>query len=225
MLNLAKIGKTFHTDDVETRALSSVELAIDKGEFVSINGPSGSGKSTLLSILGLLDVPSHGEYKIDGTDTAKLDPIARAAMRNKAIGFIFQAFNLIGDLSVEENVELPLVYRGLAPAERKAKVAAALDSVRMSHRARHLPGQLSGGQQQRVAVARAVAGDPLILLADEPTGNLDSKNGDAVMELLEELHAAGATICMVTHNPDYAKKASRIVHLFDGRVVEDRKSA
>ena len=225
MLNLAKIGKTFHTDDVETRALSSVELAIDKGEFVSINGPSGSGKSTLLSILGLLDVPSQGEYKIDGTDTAKLDPIARAAMRNKAIGFIFQAFNLIGDLSVEENVELPLVYRGMAPAERKSKVAAALDSVRMSHRARHLPGQLSGGQQQRVAVARAVAGDPLILLADEPTGNLDSKNGDAVMELLEELHAAGATICMVTHNPDYAKKASRIVHLFDGRVVEDRKSA
>ncbi|HET9988399.1 MAG TPA: ABC transporter ATP-binding protein [Kofleriaceae bacterium] len=225
MLNLAKIGKTFQTDDVETRALSSVELAIDKGEFVSINGPSGSGKSTLLSILGLLDVPSHGEYKIDGTDTAKLDPIARAAMRNKAIGFIFQAFNLIGDLTVEENVELPLVYRGLAPAERKAKVTAALDSVRMSHRARHLPGQLSGGQQQRVAVARAVAGDPLILLADEPTGNLDSKNGDAVMELLEELHAAGATICMVTHNPDYAKKASRIVHLFDGRIVEDRKSA
>jgi putative ABC transport system ATP-binding protein len=225
MLNLAKIGKTFHTDDVETRALSSVELAIDKGEFVSIEGPSGSGKSTLLSILGLLDVPSHGEYKIDGTDTAKLDPIARAAMRNKAIGFIFQAFNLIGDLTVEENVELPLVYRGLGPAERKAKVAAALESVRMSHRARHLPGQLSGGQQQRVAVARAVAGDPLILLADEPTGNLDSKNGDAVMELLEELHAAGATICMVTHNPDYAKKASRIVHLFDGRVVEDRKSA
>jgi putative ABC transport system ATP-binding protein len=225
MLNLAKIGKTFHTDDVETRALSSVELAIDKGEFVSINGPSGSGKSTLLSILGLLDVPSQGEYKIDGTDTAKLDPIARAAMRNKAIGFIFQAFNLIGDLSVEENVELPLVYRGLAPAERKTKVAAALESVRMSHRARHLPGQLSGGQQQRVAVARAVAGDPLILLADEPTGNLDSKNGDAVMELLEELHAAGATICMVTHNPDYAKKASRVIHLFDGRVVEDRKSA
>ncbi|HEY6033704.1 MAG TPA: ABC transporter ATP-binding protein [Kofleriaceae bacterium] len=225
MLNLAKIGKTFHTDDVETRALASVELAIDKGEFVSINGPSGSGKSTLLSILGLLDVPSQGEYKIDGTDTAKLDPIARAAMRNKAIGFIFQAFNLIGDLTVEENVELPLVYRGLGQAERKAKVTAALDSVRMSHRARHLPGQLSGGQQQRVAVARAVAGDPLILLADEPTGNLDSKNGDAVMELLEELHAAGATICMVTHNPDYAKKASRIVHLFDGRIVEDRKSA
>jgi len=225
MLNLARIGKTFQTDDVETRALSSVELAIGKGEFVSINGPSGSGKSTLLSILGLLDVPSHGEYKIDGTDTAKLDPIARAAMRNKAIGFIFQAFNLIGDLTVEENVELPLVYRGLAPVERKTKVAAALDSVRMSHRARHLPGQLSGGQQQRVAVARAVAGDPLILLADEPTGNLDSKNGDAVMELLEELHANGATICMVTHNPDYAKKASRIVHLFDGRIVEDRKSA
>jgi len=225
MLNLAKIGKTFHTDDVETRALASVELVIDKGEFVSINGPSGSGKSTLLAILGLLDVPSHGEYRIDGADTAKLDPVARAAMRNKTIGFIFQAFNLIGDLTVEENVELPLVYRGLAPHERRQKVATALDAVRMSHRARHLPGQLSGGQQQRVAVARAIAGDPLILLADEPTGNLDSKNGDAVMELLEELHKKGATICMVTHNPDYSKKASRIVHLFDGRVVEDRKSA
>jgi putative ABC transport system ATP-binding protein len=224
LLELHGIGKTFHTDDVETRALSNVELAITKGEFVSISGPSGSGKSTLLSLLGLLDVPSQGEYRIDGQDTAKLDPVKRAALRNKSIGFIFQAFNLIGDLTVEENVELPLTYRTNMPAgERKKRVAEALDAVRMSHRARHLPAQLSGGQQQRVAVARAVAGDPLILLADEPTGNLDSKNGDAVMELLEGLHAKGATICMVTHNPDYAKKATRVVHLFDGRVVEDRR--
>jgi putative ABC transport system ATP-binding protein len=223
LLDLTGIGKTFHTDDVETRALSRVDLAVGKGEFVSISGPSGSGKSTLLAILGLLDVPTHGEYKIDGQNTAKLDQVKRAALRNRSIGFIFQAFNLIGDLSVEQNVELPLVYRGLAAADRKARVAKALDSVRMSHRARHLPAQLSGGQQQRVAVARAVAGDPLILLADEPTGNLDSKNGDAVMELLCNLHAAGATICMVTHNPDYAGKATRIVHLFDGRIVEDRR--
>jgi len=223
LLELTHIGKTFHTDDVETRALSSVELTIDKGEFVSISGPSGSGKSTLLAILGLLDIPTQGEYRIDGQDTAKLDPIRRAALRNKAIGFIFQAFNLIGDLTVEENVELPLTYRGMSAAERKKRVGEALDAVRMSHRARHLPAQLSGGQQQRVAVARAVAGDPLILLADEPTGNLDSKNGDAVMELLSQLHGRGATICMVTHNPDYAQKATRVVHLFDGRVVEDRR--
>src|SRR5690242_13887940 len=223
LLELHKIAKVFHTDDVETRALSNVELAIAKGEFVSISGPSGSGKSTLLAILGLLDVPSEGEYRIDGQDTAKLDAVRRAAMRNKSIGFIFQAFNLISDLTVEENVELPLTYRGMPAAERKKRVADALESVRMSHRARHLPGQLSGGQQQRVAVARAIAGDPLILLADEPTGNLDSKNGDAVMELLCGLHAKGATICMVTHNPDYAKKATRVVHLFDGRVVEDRR--
>jgi putative ABC transport system ATP-binding protein len=223
LLELSKIAKTFHTDDVETRALSNVELAVGKGEFISISGPSGSGKSTLLSILGLLDVPTAGEYRIDGQDTAKLDPVRRASMRNKAIGFIFQAFNLIGDLTIEENVELPLTYRGMPTAERRQRVAAALDGVRMSHRARHLPAQLSGGQQQRVAVARAIAGDPLILLADEPTGNLDSKNGDAVMELLEQLHAKGATICMVTHNPDYARKATRVVHLFDGRVVEDRR--
>ncbi|HEU0032970.1 MAG TPA: ABC transporter ATP-binding protein [Kofleriaceae bacterium] len=222
LLELHNIGKTFHTDDVETRALSNVELSIGKGEFVSISGPSGSGKSTLLAILGLLDVPTSGEYRIDGQDTAKLDQVKRAALRNRSIGFIFQAFNLIGDLTVEENVELPLTYRGMPSAERKKRVAEALDSVRMSHRARHMPAQLSGGQQQRVAVARAVAGDPLILLADEPTGNLDSKNGDAVMELLCQLHAKGATLCMVTHNPDYARKATRIVHLFDGRVVEDR---
>ncbi len=223
LLELAGIGKTFHTDDVETRALANVELAIGKGEFVSISGPSGSGKSTLLAILGLLDVPTHGEYRIDGQDTAKLDPVRRAALRNRSIGFIFQAFNLIGDLTVEENVELPLTYRGMPAGERKKRVADALDAVRMSHRARHLPAQLSGGQQQRVAVARAIAGDPLILLADEPTGNLDSKNGDAVMELLCEMHAKGATICMVTHNLDYARKATRVVHLFDGRVVDDRR--
>lgn len=222
LLELTSIGKVFHTDDVETRALSNVELAIAKGEFVSISGPSGSGKSTLLAILGLLDIPTAGEYRIDGQDTAKLDSVRRAAMRNRSIGFIFQAFNLIGDLSVEENVELPLTYRGMEKAERKKRVTQALESVGMTHRARHLPAQLSGGQQQRVAVARAVAGDPLILLADEPTGNLDSKNGDAVMELLCQLHAKGATICMVTHNPDYAEKATRVVHLFDGRVVEDR---
>ena len=224
LLELRKIGKTFHTDDVETHALSNVELSIAKGEFVSISGPSGSGKSTLLAILGLLDVPTSGEYRIDGQDSVKLDQVKRAALRNKSIGFIFQAFNLIGDLTVEENVELPLTYRtNMTAAERKKRVAEALDAVRMSHRALHLPAQLSGGQQQRVAVARAVAGDPLILLADEPTGNLDSKNGDAVMDLLCQLHANGATICMVTHNPDYAKKATRVVHLFDGRVVEDRR--
>jgi putative ABC transport system ATP-binding protein len=223
LLELSKIGKTFHTDDVETRALSNVELSVAKGEFVSISGPSGSGKSTLLAILGLLDVPTTGEFRIEGGDTAKLNPMARAALRNRTIGFIFQAFNLIGDLSVEENVELPLTYRGMPAAERKQRVAAALEAVRMSHRARHLPAQLSGGQQQRVAVARAIAGDPPILLADEPTGNLDSKNGDAVMDLLCEMHAKGAAIIMVTHNEDYARKATRVVHLFDGRVVEDRR--
>jgi putative ABC transport system ATP-binding protein len=222
LLELNKITKTFHTDDVETRALASVELSIHKGEFISISGPSGSGKSTLLAILGLLDVPTEGEYRIDGVDTAKLDAVRRAALRNRSIGFIFQAFNLIGDLTVAENVELPLIYRGMPTTERRRRVADALDGVRMGHRARHLPAQLSGGQQQRVAVARAIAGDPLILLADEPTGNLDSKNGDAVMELLEDLHGKGATICMVTHNPDYARKATRVVHLFDGRIVDDR---
>jgi putative ABC transport system ATP-binding protein len=224
LLALAGIGKVFHTDDVETRALANVELVVGRGEFVSINGPSGSGKSTLLAILGLLDVPTAGSFAIDGSDTAKLDPVRRAALRNRTIGFIFQAFNLIGDLTVEENVELPLTYRGMPAAERKTRVTAALDSVRMAHRARHLPAQLSGGQQQRVAVARAIAGDPPILLADEPTGNLDSKNGDAVMEMLCELHGKGTTIIMVTHNPDYAGKATRVVHLFDGRIVEDRRT-
>jgi putative ABC transport system ATP-binding protein len=223
LLRLVDIGKVFHTDDVETHALLDVHLDVTRGEFVSISGPSGSGKSTLLAILGLLDVPTKGEYRLGGDNTQGLDAARRAALRNKSIGFIFQAFNLIGDLTVAENVELPLTYRGMPAGVRKQKVAQALEKVGMSHRARHLPAQLSGGQQQRVAVARAVAGDPLILLADEPTGNLDSKNGDQVMTLLEELHQKGATICMVTHNPDYAAKATRIVHLFDGRIVDDRR--
>jgi len=223
LLQLTDIGKVFHTDDVETHALLDVHLEITRGEFVSISGPSGSGKSTLLAILGLLDVPTKGQYRLGGEDTRGLDAARRAALRNKSIGFIFQAFNLIGDLTVAENVELPLTYRGMPAAQRKQAVTEALERVGMSHRARHLPAQLSGGQQQRVAVARAVAGDPLILLADEPTGNLDSKNGDQVMALLEGLHSKGATICMVTHNPDYAAKATRVVHLFDGRIVDDRR--
>jgi putative ABC transport system ATP-binding protein len=223
LLRLTDIGKVFHTDDVETHALINVHLDVQRGEFVSISGPSGSGKSTLLAILGLLDVATHGEYRLGGEDTRGLDAARRAALRNKSIGFIFQAFNLIGDLTVAENVELPLTYRGMPAGVRKQKVVESLDRVGMSHRARHMPAQLSGGQQQRVAVARAVAGDPLILLADEPTGNLDSKNGDQVMALLEDLHTKGATICMVTHNPDYAAKATRVVHLFDGRIVDDRR--
>ena len=222
LLKLSGIAKVFHTDEVETHALTNVYLEVGKGEFVSIEGPSGSGKSTLLAILGLLDAPSQGEYRLGGEVTSGLDAARRAAIRNKSIGFIFQAFNLIGDLTVVENVELPLVYRGISAAERRKKAHDALEKVGMSHRARHLPAQLSGGQQQRVAVARAIVGDPLLVLADEPTGNLDSKNGDAVMALLEQLHAGGATIVMVTHNPDYARKATRIVHLFDGRIVEDR---
>jgi len=222
LLHLTGIGKVFHTDEVETHALCDVHLEVRRGDFVSINGPSGSGKSTLLSILGLLDAPSHGEYRLGGDDTARLDIARRAQLRNRSIGFIFQAFNLIGDLTVYENCELPLLYRGMPAGMRRPRVLEALERVGMVHRARHLPAQLSGGQQQRVAVARAVVGEPLILLADEPTGNLDSKNGDAVMQLLEELHAKGATICMVTHNPDYARKATRIVHLFDGRITDDR---
>ncbi len=224
LIRLAGIGKVFHTDEVETHALAEVHLEVKKGEFVSIMGPSGSGKSTLLSILGLLDAPSSGQYELGGEKAAELDPTERAFVRNRRIGFIFQSFNLIGDLTVFENVELPLTYRGMLPAERKKRSDQALEAVGMAHRARHMPGQLSGGQQQRVAVARAIAGDPLILLADEPTGNLDSKNGDQVMALLEELHGRGATICMVTHNPDYAQKATRTVHLFDGRIVDDHRA-
>jgi putative ABC transport system ATP-binding protein len=225
LIHLKNIGKVFYTDEVETHALSDVHLDIRKGEYVSIEGPSGSGKTTLLSILGLLDTPSSGEYTLGDKPVANLTSRERALLRNRNIGFIFQSFNLIGDLTVFENVELPLTYRGMPASERKQRVTAALERVGMGHRAKHMPSQLSGGQQQRVAVARAVAGDPLILLADEPTGNLDSKNGDAVMELLRELHKGGATICMVTHNPEYARHATRTINLFDGRVVDETRSA
>lgn len=218
MIELHQIDKVFLTDELETHALDKVDLFIDRGEFVAISGPSGCGKSTLLSILGLLDSPSHGDYKLNGAEVARLDHRERAKIRNREIGFIFQSFNLIGDLNVWENVELPLTYRGMAASERKQRVAAALERVGISHRAKHYPAQLSGGQQQRVAVARALAGKPAILLADEPTGNLDSKNGDAVMQLLRDLHHEGATICLVTHDDRYAGYAERTVHLFDGRV-------
>jgi putative ABC transport system ATP-binding protein len=221
LLRLDGITKVFYTEEVETHALSGVHLEVQAGEYVSIAGPSGCGKTTLLSILGLLDTPTQGEYYLDGQPVARLTASQRARVRNRQIGFIFQAFNLIGDLTVYENVELPLTYRGMDSAERRKRVLEALERVGMSHRIKHYPSQLSGGQQQRVAVARAVAGDPLILLADEPTGNLDSTNGEAVMELLRELHRQGATIIMVTHDPRYAKHADRTVHLFDGRVVEE----
>jgi putative ABC transport system ATP-binding protein len=219
LIKLDGVSKVFLTDEVETHALAGVDITIGRGEYVSIAGPSGCGKSTLLSILGLLDTPSKGEYTLNGKQVADLPPSERARVRNREIGFIFQSFNLIGDLSVFENVELPLTYRGMGSAERKQRVTSALERVGMAHRAKHLPSQLSGGQQQRVAVARAVAGEPLILLADEPTGNLDSKSGEAVMDLLKELHDAGATICMVTHDPRYARHAQRSIHLFDGKVI------
>ncbi len=220
LIHMKGIRKVFHTDEVETHALADVHFDIQRGEYVAISGPSGCGKTTLLSILGLLDAPSSGEYFIDGQPVAQLAPADRARVRNQQIGFIFQAFNLIGDLTVFENVELPLTYRDMAASERRERVQAALERVGMTHRAKHFPAQLSGGQQQRVAVARAVAGDPAILLADEPTGNLDSRNGEAVMELLQELHQNGATICMVTHDARYAQHADREVHLFDGRVAD-----
>jgi putative ABC transport system ATP-binding protein len=222
LIQLQGIKKVFYTDEVETHALSDVHLDIKQGEYVAIAGPSGCGKTTLLSILGLLDTPTDGSYTLDGRPVANLTAADRARVRNRQIGFIFQAFNLIGDLTVYENVELPLTYRGMSAAERKRRVTEALERVGMSHRVKHYPAQLSGGQQQRVAVARAVAGDPAILLADEPTGNLDSSNGESVMELLRELHRGGATICMVTHDPRYAAHADRTIELFDGRVVEER---
>ena len=222
MLRLEGVTKVFFTEDVETHALSGIHLNIEKGEYVSIAGPSGCGKSTLLSILGLLDTPSEGDYWLNDKSVAKLKMSERARIRNREVGFIFQAFNLIGDLTVYENVELPLTYRGTSSAERKKRVQAALERVGMAHRMKHYPSQLSGGQQQRVAVARAVCGEPSILLADEPTGNLDSTNGEAVIELLSELHKGGATICMVTHDPRYAKFADRTIHLFDGRIVEEK---
>jgi putative ABC transport system ATP-binding protein len=221
VIELEGMTKVFSTDEVETYALSDVTLQIAPGEYVSIEGPSGCGKSTLLSILGLLDTPTSGSYRLNGRQVADLTAAERARVRNRDIGFIFQSFNLIGDLTVSENIELPLTYRGLRPADRRKRVHDALDRVGMAHRANHLPGQLSGGQQQRVAVARAVAGHPAILLADEPTGNLDSKSGEAVMALLHELHQNGATICMVTHDPRYARHAGRNIHLFDGRVVNE----
>jgi len=221
LLHLDGVTKVFLTDEVETHALSGIHMDINTGEFVSIAGPSGCGKSTLLSILGLLDSPTDGNYLLNGKPVQNLNLSERARIRNREIGFIFQSFNLIGDLTVFENVELPLTYRGMKAAERKKLVNEALEKVGMAHRAKHLPSQLSGGQQQRVAVARAVAGQPLILLADEPTGNLDSSNGEAVMDLLRELHRAGATICMVTHDPRFARHADRTIHLFDGRVVEE----
>src|SRR5690348_7518086 len=223
VIRLEKLSKVFLTDEVETHALTAIELSIRKGEFLSISGPSGCGKSTLLSILGLLDSPTEGTYTLNGKPVESLSMSERARVRNREIGFIFQAFNLIGDLNVYENVELPLTYRGMGSAERKKKVHEALERVGMSHRIKHYPSQLSGGQQQRVAVARALAGDPSILLADEPTGNLDSQNGEQVMDLLRELHRGGATICMVTHDPRYARYADRSIHLFDGRVVEESK--
>ena len=221
LIKLKDVTKVFLTDEVETHALAGIDMTIERGEYVSIAGPSGCGKSTLLSILGLLDTPSKGSYMLNSRSVADLSPSERARVRNREIGFIFQSFNLIGDLSVFENVELPLTYRGMGSAERKQRVHAALERVGMAHRAKHLPSQLSGGQQQRVAVARAVAGEPLILLADEPTGNLDSKSGESVMDLMSELHATGATICMVTHDPRYARHAQRGIHLFDGKVVEE----
>ena len=224
LLRLEDVKKVFYTEEVETHALSGVHLEIARGEFVSISGPSGCGKSTLLSILGLLDTPSEGRYWLDGKPVQSLGFAERARIRNREIGFIFQSFNLIGDLTVFENVELPLTYRGMNASERKRRVGEALERVSMAHRSKHLPSQLSGGQQQRVAVARALAGDPLILLADEPTGNLDSSNGDAVMDLLKDLHGMGSTICMVTHDPRFARYADRTIHLFDGRVVDDQRA-
>jgi len=221
LIRLEGVTKVFYTDEVETHALAGVHLEIQNGEFLSIAGPSGCGKSTLLSILGLLDSPSEGGYWINKQAVSNLSLSDRTRIRNREIGFIFQAFNLIGDLTVFENVELPLTYRSMPSAERKKRVQEVLERVGMAHRMKHYPSQLSGGQQQRVAVARALVGQPSILLADEPTGNLDSKNGEAVMKLLQELHAEGATICMVTHDPRFAAHAERQVHLFDGKVVAE----
>ncbi len=225
LIRLEGVSKVFYTDEVETHALGGVQLEIQKGEFLSIAGPSGCGKSTLLSILGLLDSPSAGNYWINSQNVANLSLSERTRIRNREIGFVFQAFNLIGDLTVYENVELPLTYRTIAAADRKKQVQEVLERVGMAHRMKHYPSQLSGGQQQRVAVARALVGNPSILLADEPTGNLDSKNSEAVVELLQQLHRDGATLCMVTHDPRYASIADRAIHLFDGHIVEETAGA
>jgi putative ABC transport system ATP-binding protein len=224
LISLDDVKKVFVTDEVETHALAGIHLSINKGEYLSISGPSGCGKSTLLAILGLLDTPSDGAYNLNGTRVENMKLSERARVRNREIGFIFQAFNLIGDLTVYENVELPLTYRNMPSSERKKLAKEALERVGMAHRMKHYPSQLSGGQQQRVAVARALAGHPSILLADEPTGNLDSANGEAVMNLLSELHQEGATICMVTHDPRYAQLAERSITLFDGRIVEEKEA-
>ena len=225
LIRLESVTKVFYTEEVETHALAGIHLDVHRGEYVSISGPSGCGKSTLLSILGLLYSPTDGTYELDGQPVEKLKASERARIRNRQIGFIFQSFNLIGDLNVFENVELPLTYRGMRASDRKQRVGEALERVEMAHRAKHLPSQLSGGQQQRVAGARALAGSPLILLADEPTGNLDSKNGEAVMDLMRNLHKEGATICMVTHDPRYTLHAERTIHLFDGSIVEEPVAA
>jgi putative ABC transport system ATP-binding protein len=224
LIEIEGLTKVFYTDEIETHALSGIHLRIERGEYVAMSGPSGCGKSTLLSIIGLLDTPTGGKYMLNGHEVENLDFSQRSRIRNQEIGFIFQSFNLIGDLTVYENVELPLTYRsGMTAAERKRRVQESLERVAMAHRMRHYPSQLSGGQQQRVAVARALAGSPSILLADEPTGNLDSKNGEAVMDLLRNLHREGATICMVTHDPRFAAHAERQVHLFDGKVVSEEE--
>ena len=222
LIHLKSVSKVFVTDELETHALEDIQLDIQKGEYVAISGPSGCGKSTLLAILGLLDTPTQGDYVLNGKAASGLNIGERARIRNREIGFIFQAFNLIGDLTVYENVELPLTYRGMSSADRKKAVQEALERVGMSNRVKHYPSQLSGGQQQRVAVARALAGSPSVLLADEPTGNLDSHNGKQVMDLLSELHKNGATICMVTHDPTYANLADRTVHMFDGKIVTEQ---
>ena len=221
LIKMESVTKIFRTEDVETHALSNIDLTIERGDYISIAGPSGCGKSTLLSVLGLLDSPSGGKYFLNGKDVSQISAAERTRIRNREIGFVFQAFNLIGDLTVYENVELPLTYRNMGAAERKEKTEQALERVGMSHRKKHFPAQLSGGQQQRVAVARALAGDPLILMADEPTGNLDSQNSEAVMQLLSELHQNGATICLVTHDPRYSRFADHTIHLFDGRIVAE----
>jgi putative ABC transport system ATP-binding protein len=223
LISMNGIAKVFQADDVETHALLDVHLEIGQGDFLSIEGPSGSGKSTLLSIMGLLDEPTSGSYRLKDRETQAMSPTERAYFRNEHIGFVFQSFNLIGDLTIYENVELPLRYRKMPPAEVRAAVERALERVGMSHRKNHMPSQLSGGQQQRVAVARAVVGNPSLVLADEPTGNLDSKNGEAVMELLRELHSQGATVCMVTHNHEYTRYATRSVQLYDGRLLAEER--
>jgi putative ABC transport system ATP-binding protein len=225
LIKLEGVNKVFFTEELETHALSGVHLDIHKGEYVSIAGPSGCGKSTLLSLIGLLDTPTDGKYWLNGKAVEELGLGERSRIRNREVGFIFQSFNLIGDLNVFENVELPLTYRGMPSSERKQRVQEALERVGMAHRMKHYPSQLSGGQQQRVAVARALVGDPAVLLADEPTGNLDSKNGEAVMDLLGDLHRAGSTVVMVTHDPRFARHAGRTVHLFDGRIVDEATAA